>query len=165
VESRELVDSSGARVRFPALASGQVAIVAFIFRGCHDASGCPASLALLRELDRRLAEDPARASRVRLACVSFDPSNDTPEKMRELRDAMAPKTDWAFLAPADTAALTPLLADWGQDVTLLGSGEIRHVLKVFLVDDRGRIRNVYSAGVLDPGLVIADVDTLALEPR
>lgn len=165
VESRELVDSSGARVRFPELAPGQVAVVAFIFRGCHDASGCPASLALLRELDRRLAADPARAARVRLACVSFDPSNDTPEKMRELRALMAPKTDWTFLAPADAAALEPLLADYGQDVTPLGNGDIRHVLKVFLVDDRSRVRNVYSAGVLDPDLVIADVDTLALEPR
>jgi len=152
-------------VRFPALAKGQVAVVAFIYRGCHEARGCPASLGLLRELDHRLAADPVRAARVHLACVSFDPANDTPERMHELRELMAPKTDWEFLAPADGAALAPLLADYGQDVTPLENGDIRHVLKVFLVDDQSRIRNVYSAGVLDPDLVISDIDTLALESR
>jgi cytochrome oxidase Cu insertion factor (SCO1/SenC/PrrC family) len=165
VQERELVDSSGAPAGLPALAPGQVAVVAFIFRGCHDAQGCPASLALLRELDQRLAADPARAARVRLVCVSFDPANDTPEKMRELRELMAPKSDWRFLTTTHPAELPPLLADYGQDATPLENGAFRHVLKVFLVDDRSRIRNVYSAGVLDPDLVIADVDTLALEPR
>ncbi len=162
VEARELVDSSGARASFPALAPGQVAVVAFVYRGCHEAQGCPASLALLRSLDRKLAADPARAARVRLACVSFDPARDTPERMAELREMMAPKTDWAFLAPADPAALAPLLADYGQDATPLEDGSLRHVLKVFLVDDALRVRNIYSAGLLDPELVIADIDTLTL---
>jgi cytochrome oxidase Cu insertion factor (SCO1/SenC/PrrC family) len=167
VKQHALVDSSGAAATFPALAEGQVAVVAFVYRGCHEAQGCPASLALLRQLDRRLATDPSRAGRVRLACVSFDPANDTPERMRELREMMAPKTDWAFLSlsPPDPDALAALLDDYGQDATPLENGAFRHVLKVFLVDDRLRVRNVYSAGLLDPELVIADIDTVTGEPR
>ncbi len=160
VEEHPLVDADGVSVRFPVLAKGQVALVAFIYRGCHEAQGCPASLALLRELDRKLAADPARAARVRLASVSFDPANDTPERMRELREMMAPKTSWSFLAPADAASLGPLLADYGQDATPLENGTYRHVLKIFLLDDRLRVRNIYSAGMLDPELVLADVDTV-----
>jgi cytochrome oxidase Cu insertion factor (SCO1/SenC/PrrC family) len=158
-----LVDADGAAVSFPALAKGQVALVAFIYRGCHEAQGCPASLALLRDLDRKLAADPARASRVRLASVSFDPANDTPERMRELREMMAPKSDWTFLSAADQAALAPLLSDYGQDATPLEDGSFRHVLKIFLLDDQLRVRNVYSAGLLDPRLVLADIDTVAAE--
>ena len=165
VKAHELVGVSGAGVRFPALGEGQVALVAFIYRGCHEAQGCPASLALLRELDRRLATDPARASRVRLACVSFDPANDTPTRMRELRDLMAPKTDWDFLTAGDPAALAALLRDYGQDATPLENGAFRHVLKIFLVDDELRVRNVYSAGLLDPELVLADIDTVTERPR
>ncbi len=165
VHEHELIDADGASVRFPQLGKGQVALVAFIYRGCHEAQGCPASLALLRELDRRLAAEPSRAARVRLACVSFDPANDTPARMRELREMMAPKTDWAFLTPADPAALGLLLPDYGQDATPLENGAFRHVLKVFLVDDELRVRNVYSAGLLDPELVIADIDTVTLAPR
>ena len=164
VHEHALINSDGAHVSFPKLGKGQVALVAFIYRGCHEAQGCPASLALLRELDRRLAADPSRASRTRLACVSFDPANDTPARMRELRDLMAPKTDWAFLTPADSAALGSLLPDYGQDATPLENGAFRHVLKVFLIDDELRVRNVYSAGLLDPELVIADIDTVT-EPQ
>jgi len=160
VRAHALVDSNGATASFPALAKGQVALVAFVYRGCHEAQGCPASLALLRQLDRKLETDPARAARVRLACVSFDPANDTPERMRELREMMAPKTDWAFLAPGSPDALATLLGDYGQDATPLENGSYRHVLKVFLVDDQLRVRNVYSAGLLDPELVIADIDTV-----
>jgi len=46
-------------------------------------------------------------------------------------------------------------------VTVQGDGVLRHVLKVFLVDDARRVRNVYSAGMLDPDLVLADVATIA----
>lgn len=165
VSQHALVDADGASVGFPQLAKGQVALVAFIYRGCHEAQGCPASLALLRELDRELEATPERAARVRLSTVSFDPENDTPERMRELRAQMAPKTDWSFLAPASADALDRLLADYGQDVSPLENGALRHVLKIFLVDDRLQIRNVYSAGLLDPRLVIADIDTVAPRAR
>ena len=38
-----------------------------------------------------------------------------------------------------------------------------HILRVFLIDREGRIRNIYSSGTLDPRLVLADVKTLLLE--
>jgi cytochrome oxidase Cu insertion factor (SCO1/SenC/PrrC family) len=161
VQERELVDASGAHVPFPGLAPGQVAVVAFIYRGCHEAQGCPASLALLRELDRRLAADPARAARVRLACVSFDPERDTPARMAELHDLMAPRSDWRFLVPDGAASLAQVLRDFGQDVVDLEGGAKRHVMKVYLVDADHRVRNIYASGFLDANLVFADIDTLS----
>lgn len=161
LHERELLDASGARVSFPGLAPGQVGIVAFIYRSCHEAQGCPASLALLRELDQRLAADPARAARVRLACVSFDPKRDTPARMAELRELMAPKSDWRFLVPDGREALGKVLRDFGQDVVDLEGGAKRHVMKVYLVDAELRVRNVYAAGFLNADLVLADIDTLS----
>ena len=160
VHERELVDSSGARVRFPGLARGQVAVVALVYGSCHEATGCPASMALLRELDRRLAADPAREKRVRLACVSFDPAKDTPERLAELRKNMEPQGDWRFLVPGTADELAPLLRDFGQDVAELGGGVKRHVAKVYLVDAALHVRNIYAPGMLDPSLVLADIDTL-----
>jgi len=160
VQERELVDSSGARVPFPGLRSGQVAVVALIYGSCHEATGCPASLALLRELDRKLAADPARAGRVRLESVTFDPERDTPERLAELRQLMSPQSDWRFLAP-DAGQLSPLLQDFGQDLVVFEGRRLRHVAKVYLVDADRRVRNVYSAGFFDPNLVLADVDSLA----
>ena len=161
MSARELVDPNGTRVPFPALAKGQVAIVAFVYKSCHDAEGCPAALAFLQTLDRRLAADPARAARVRLVSVSFDPKHDTPEKLAELRDLLAPRGDWRFLVPANTADLGALLRDFGQDVAVLEGGAQRHVVKIFLVDDALQVRNVYSSGFLDADLVLADVATVS----
>jgi cytochrome c peroxidase len=160
VAERELVDPSGARVSFPALAAGQVSVVALIYQSCHEAQGCPASLALLRELDRRLAADSSLAKRVRLASVSFDPQHDTPARLAELRTLMAPKTDWRFLVPDGNESLAALLRDFGQDVVDLPDGAKRHVMKVYLVDSERRVRNIYAAGFLDADLVLADIVTL-----
>jgi hypothetical protein len=63
-----------------------------------------------------------------------------------------------------------VLADFGQDAVRLRAangdttGRIRHVLKVFLVDAGGRIRNVYSTGMLDERLVLADLLTVLGPP-
>jgi len=37
---------------------------------------------------------------------------------------------------------------------------MEHVVKVFLVDDQGGIRNVYSTGYLDHRVLLLDVETL-----
>jgi protein SCO1 len=153
----------------PGLARGQVAFVSFVYRGCHQASGCPFALAEMQKLDRALAAEPALAARVRLVSVSFDPLGDTPQRMAELRSALAPRSDWRFLTARDPAQLAPVLDDYGQDALRLvdpqGSptGLIRHVLKVFLVDERGGVRNIYSAEFLRTDLLLADVRTLLLE--
>lgn len=45
------------------------------------------------------------------------------------------------------------------------TGAYRHVLKVFLVDARGFIRNIYSTGFLVPAVVVNDVTTVLGEDR
>jgi cytochrome c peroxidase len=46
------------------------------------------------------------------------------------------------------------------------TGRYSHVLKVFLVDRAGDIRNVYSAGFLVPDVVVNDIKTvLTVFPR
>jgi hypothetical protein len=38
-----------------------------------------------------------------------------------------------------------------------------HLLKVFLIDPRGVVREIYSTAYLYPEVVIADIETLRLE--
>ena len=40
---------------------------------------------------------------------------------------------------------------------------MQHVVKVFLVDGEGGIRNIYSTGTLDHRLLVLDVETLLLD--
>jgi cytochrome oxidase Cu insertion factor (SCO1/SenC/PrrC family) len=165
----ELLAPDGARVPVLGLAKGQVALVAFVYRACSDAEGCPAALATLKRIDVALAQRRALAGHVRLVTVSFDPAHDTPERMGELASHLAPASDWRFLTAADGAELAPLLAAYGQDVTALvgpqgePTGAIRHVVKVYLVDSRRDVRNVYSTGFLSVPLLLADLETVVAE--
>ena len=171
VGDHTLLDSSGAATTLAALKNGRLAVVAFIYTSCAEAAGCPLSEAIMQRIDRRLADDPALAARVRLLTISFDPERDRPARMATVRGAFAPRTDWAFLTTADTAQLQPILDDFGQPVAKLRyedgtwTGLFRHVLKVFLLDEQNRVRNIYSTGLMNPDLVMNDLRTLAGETR
>ncbi|MEM7410795.1 MAG: SCO family protein [Myxococcota bacterium] len=163
VSEHGLLDSSGGTAPLLGLAAGEVALVSFVYLSCGEA--CPLATATLHRLDRLLASDAALASRVQLVTVSFDPARDTPERMAELAQGLAPKGRWRFLTAEDTESLAPVLADFGQDAVWLPPGgvapeRLRHVLKVFLVDADRRVRNIYSTGFLDVRLVINDVRTV-----
>ena len=168
VADHELLRSDGARAKILDLAPGELAFVSFVYLGCRDASGCPLALATMVRLDRTLAQRGDLASRVRMVSVSFDPVRDGPDDLARLREGLAPRADWRFFTAAGEPDLAPVLADFGQDVDAIPGPDgapaaLGHVLKVFLVDSRGDVRNVYSTGFLDHRLLLRDVETLLLE--
>ncbi len=166
MSERSLLAPEGSRAPLLGLEPEQCAVVSFIYRSCSEAGGCPLALAVLRRLDRELAERPKLAARTRLVTVNFDPARDTPARMAELRRLLEPRGHWSFLTGADEAELRPVLADFGQDVLPLLTEEgvessvLKHVLKVFLVDGRGRVRNIYSTGFLRADVILNDVVTV-----
>ena len=74
-----------------------------------------------------------------------------------------------FLTTRDRAALQPILDGYGQytlreyDENGTYTGEIAHLLRVFLIDRERRVRNIYSTGFLHPDVLINDLETLRLE--
>ncbi|MEN8183054.1 MAG: SCO family protein [Myxococcota bacterium] len=164
VREHWLLDPDGARSPVLGLGPGQVAFVSFVFGSCGEA--CPLALATLQRLDRELARLPGLAWRVRLVTVSFDPARDDPARMAEFRGHLAPRGDWRFLTAAAPAGIDPVLHDFGQDVLRGGFDErvVGHVLRVFLVDAEGGVRNVYSAGFLDVEILRNDAATVLQLP-
>jgi cytochrome oxidase Cu insertion factor (SCO1/SenC/PrrC family) len=172
VGHHELLSASGERVPLLDLGSGSCAVVSFVYASCPDAGGCPLVLASLRRLDRTLASNRDLASRVRVVTVSFDPENDTPERLAILRDHLKPMGEWRFLTAESDREIRPVLDDFGQDALRLVAAEdgkslgvIRHIAKVFLVDSDLAIRNIYSSGFLDHDILLRDIETLLLEER
>jgi len=169
VTDHALLDADGRPTTLLALTRGRLAVVAFVYTTCIEATGCPLSLGVLHRLDRAVAADPELARRVTLVTISFDPERDTPARMAVMRSFHAPESDWRFATTRNEAQLQPLLADFDQPVAKLRfadgtwSGLFRHVLKVFLLDGQSRVRNVYSVGLLDSALVLSDLRTLLLE--
>jgi cytochrome oxidase Cu insertion factor (SCO1/SenC/PrrC family) len=168
----ELLDASGKRAPLLDIEPGGCAVVSFVYASCPDAGGCPLVLASLRRMDRTLASKRDLAKRVQLVTVSFDPVNDTPERLATLRKHLKPIGEWHFLTAASEREIRPVLDDFGQDALRLVAAEdgkslgvIRHIAKVFLVDSNHAIRNIYSTGFLDPDILLRDVETLLLEEQ
>jgi cytochrome oxidase Cu insertion factor (SCO1/SenC/PrrC family) len=167
-----LLDSAGKPVRLADLTRGRITVMSFIYTRCAAAKACPYATGVLLQLHRESAEDAALAKELRLVNMSFDPANDTPERMAVYsalaagRPAAAP---WHFVTARSQAELQPILAAYGQAVDkkqnpLDPTGPLNHTLRVFLIDRAGNLRNIYSSGTLDPRLVLADVRTLMMEP-
>jgi len=164
-----LWDSSGRQVSTQAVMGGKVAVVSFIYTACPDRLGCPLASVALRELQSKLRQGGLQRDAV-LVSISFDPGRDTPAQLAKYaRVYDADPAMWTFLTAPSERVLERVLESYGQDRAPVHddrgrfTGRYRHVLKVFLVDGDGRIRNIYSTGFLVPDVVVNDIKTVLLE--
>ena len=152
------------------LTTGKITLLSFVYTRCRDTWGCPLAYRVFDAVGTAVERSPALRSRVRLVTLSFDPRHDTPAVMRQYAGEQAARgLDWRFLTTASEQALSPLLAGFGQDVRTPAAGrpeeagQLTHMLKVFLIDPRGVVREIYSTAYLYPEVVVADIETLRLE--
>lgn len=150
---------------------GALTLLSFVYTYCSDPIGCPLVYATFDTVKRRVLADPALRGQVRLVSLSFDPSNDTPGAMRAYGGEHARSTDlpWHFLTTYSMKFLKPILDDFGQDVEIeldANGAPTRartHLLKVFLLDRTGQVREIYSTAFLHSDVILNDLRTLALE--
>lgn len=161
-----LRDAAGRLVDTRSMMAGKVAVVSFIYTACPDRLGCPLASSTLRDLQSRLRES-GLARQTALVTISFDPERDRPDQLAKYAKVYdADPAVWRFFTAPSARVLEAVLESYGQDRTPerdeqgRSTGRIRHVLKVFLVDRDGFIRNVYSAGFLVPELVLNDIRTV-----
>ena len=157
-------DEQGKTRALHELLAGRIAVLSFIYTRCPDGAGCPMASYTLGQAARQLAKVSPADPRVAFLSVSFDPAHDSPAVLAEYgRHFQKPGIDWRFVA-AEPSAIGKLLGAYRQDVAQGGDGaSFAHTLRVFLIDAAGQIRNEYTAGFLDAGLLATDVQTLALE--
>ena len=167
----EVLDSEGRPLRLRELTRERVTVLSFIYTRCASAKACPYATGVLNQLHRLSQDDQSLAKNMRLVSMSFDPANDTPERMSGYSSWARGRTsvsEWRFLTTRSQTELRPILDAYGQAVDRKKNaadptGPLNHTLRVFLIDREGRIRNIYSSGTLDVRLVLADVKTLLME--
>jgi protein SCO1 len=170
----EVLGLDGRPQRLARFTRERITLLGFIYTTCVDPDGCPLAYRVFDTVRDAVAAAPALRDRVRLVTLSFDPARDTPAAMRRyagsrVRDGDVP---WLFLTTRSARELMPLVEGFGQDVRYevdRSSGAVRrelaHVLKVFLVDRAGFVREIYSSTFLHPQTVLNDIETLLLEER
>ena len=144
---------------------GKIVLLSFIYLSCNEVNGCPLATHVLLKTLRSLP--PTLASALSVISVSFDPTNDRPEVLsaysRSLTEAFP---QWLFATTASEQQLQPILADYGQnrivDINESGRavGTFSHNLRVFLIDRKRQIRNIYSVSFLHPEILANDIQTL-----
>lgn len=166
-----VLDGSFVPRRLSSYTRGAITLLSFVYTYCTDPTGCPLAYNTFVQVRDRVSKDPALHGKVRFVSLSFDPANDTPEAMTRYggRYAIDQALPWRFLTTYSLRFLLPILEDFGQDVELDrdASGQAMrtytHMLKVFLIDPQGNVREIYSTAFLNADVVFNDIKTLALE--
>ena len=166
-----IFDSNGKSLNLRDLTRGRITILSFIYSRCAAMKACPYAAGVLNQLHLLSVDEPTLAKNMRLVSMSFDPDYDTPQRLAAYSEKFLEEKsgcEWRFATAKSTAELESILAAYGQAVDKRANasdpqGPLYHILRVFLIDREGRIRNIYSSGTLDPRLVVADVKTLLLE--
>jgi cytochrome oxidase Cu insertion factor (SCO1/SenC/PrrC family) len=153
---------------------GQITLLGFIYTTCTDPQGCPLAYRVFDALKEAIAATPSLHGKLRFVTLSFDPARDSPDVMRQYAGSRVAEKDgglrWYFLTTRSARELMPLVEGFGQDITITydRSGEsprreLSHVLKVFLIDRAGDVREIYTSTFLYPRLVLNDIETLLIE--
>jgi protein SCO1/2 len=166
-----VLGADGEPRRLRDLLTGRITLLSFIYTRCADPRACPYASGALYRIHGISKKDPVIAENLRLLTFSFDPEHDTPRVMADYGSGLHPDetgAEWRFLTTSGTEELEPILRAYGQRVDRKKDpndplGPFYHLLRVYLVDREGMVRNIYSFGMLDPRMVLADVRTLILE--
>jgi protein SCO1 len=152
----------------------RITLLGFIYTTCVDPQGCPLAYKVFDALKQAIESTPRLHGKVRFVTLSFDPARDTPDVMRSYAGSRAvdhgKALRWYFLTTRSARELMPLVEGFGQDIVTTverSSGkprrELSHVLKVFLIDAAGDVREIYTSNFLHPRTVLNDIETLLLE--
>ena len=143
---------------------GKVVLVSFVFTTCS--GSCPATTHRMSQVARALADQGLmRDDRVRLLSITLDPARDTPEALRNyMRAYDADPAHWTFLT-GPREQVEKVHAAWGMWAKPAANGQLDHPSRVFLLDARGRLREIYSLEFLKTAWVLEDVRELLNEAK
>jgi len=146
---------------------GKALLVTFIYTRCPLPDFCPRVTRNFAAVERQLAADPALRAKTQLVCVSFDPENDTPARLRaygaqyigsDAKDAFA---HWDFAVPQK-----PILDEMAKffDVGFSNGPDstITHTLSTTLIGADGKVIRFYPGNDWTVDEVLADVKQAAV---
>ena len=156
------------------LFDGRITLLSFIYTRCADPNACPLASGTLFQIHNLSQVDRSLSENLQLLTLSFDPAFDTPEVISAYQNAITTNASgqdaapWTFITTRSSKDLAPILRSFGQRIDrkknpLDPYGPYNHLLRVYLIDRNGKIRNIYGAGLLDPRLLLTDIRTLLIE--
>lgn len=171
-----VLDSTGTLQPISQYTKGKITLLTFFYQRCSDVDGCPYAMQLFLRVKSKLERDEHLRDRMRFVHISFDPERDTPMMMAGLEKKNSnhrkgkKSIEWDFLTTPSVDALLPVVDAFGQNVdidmnTVTKDKELSysHVLKAFLIDEEGYVREIYSTTYISKEMLINDIKTLSLD--
>jgi cytochrome oxidase Cu insertion factor (SCO1/SenC/PrrC family) len=176
VPKLSVLDSKGKLQPISKYTKGKITLLTFFYQRCSDVNGCPYAMGLFHGVKNKLENNENTIDSIRLVNISFDPERDTPMMMAGLEkrssgvDKSQKSIEWDFLTTASVNDLMPVVDGFGQNVDINMSSitnkktlSYSHVLKVFLIDSEGYVREIYSTAYLSKDMLLNDIQTLVME--
>ncbi len=176
VPSLYVLDSNGTLQPISKYTKGKITLLTFFYQRCSDADGCPYAMQLFHRVKSKLDKDEELRDRIRFVHISFDPDRDTPMMMAGLEKNYANSNkdkksiEWNFLTTSSIDELLPVVDAFGQNVDINVSSltndqsiSYSHVLKIFLIDKEGDVREIYSTAYVSKDMLLNDIKTLSLD--
>lgn len=145
---------------------GKQLLITFIYTRCPLPNFCPLVTHNFAVIDKQLAAIPALYSKTHLLCVSFDPSHDTPERLRAYgssymgSDAKNAFAHWDFAVP-QAPELTEMAKFFDLGITNEADSTITHTLSTTLIGRDGKVVRFYPGNEWTTDQVMADVKQAA----
>jgi protein SCO1/2 len=145
---------------------GKQLLITFIYTRCPLPNFCPLVTHNFAVIDKQLAAIPALYSKTHLLCVSFDPSHDTPERLRAYgssymgSDGKNAFAHWDFAVP-QAPELTEMAKFFDLGITNEADSTITHTLSTTLIGRDGKVVRFYPGNEWTTDQVMADVKQAA----
>jgi protein SCO1/2 len=157
-----LVDSAGKPFNLDSL-KGKVVLVSFVYTTCTGA--CPATTSSLARIEKTLEKAGLWGNSVEFVSITLDPRRDAPEVLSRYAQLFgADLVRWHFLT-GSTSQVESVIAAWGMWAKVGPTGVLDHPSRIFLLDPRGRQREIYNLEFLMADSVLQDVRGLLAETR
>src|SRR5262249_14149317 len=112
---------------------------------------------------KRLREVKLWGKSVEFVSITLDPKRDTPRVLRAYADLFgADQGAWHFLTGSEEQ-VSVVIEAWDMWVKIDANGVLDHPSRVFLIDCRGRQREIYNLEFLNAENVVEDVRDLLRE--
>lgn len=141
---------------------GKDLLITFIYTRCPLPNFCPLVTRNFAKIEKQLSADPKLKGKTHLLCISFDPTHDTPERLKAYgeeyigSDARTAFADWDFAVPEGTV-LKVMAKFFDVGITNESDQTITHTLSTTLVDRNGKVVKFYPGNEWTPDQVLGDV--------
>ena len=145
---------------------GKALLVTFIYTRCPLPNFCPRVTRNFAVVEKQSALNPALYAATHLLCVSFDPENDTPARLRAYgatymgSDAPHAFAHWDFAVPTQPVLLQ--MARWFDvGITSGPDSTITHTLSTTLIGPDGKVVRFYPGNEWTAEEILADLKQVA----